>query len=462
MASLEVGIVGLPNSGKTSLFNALTESHAEVTSYAAVQASANVGIAAVPDERIAALAQAVSARAEVPATVQFSDVSGLVRGSGARDGGLGGEYLGHLRATDALAHVVRVFDDEAVSHPDGRIDPVADAEAVDFELLLSDQELVTRRRERTERAARVGEKSARDELVVLERLAAHLDEGLPARTLGAELPEGLDLLTTKPVIYVANVSEAGEPERVAALTAYATERGAEVVAVAARFEAELAELEDPADRTAFLADLGLDEPGMPRLARACFRTLGLITFFTAGPIEARAWPLREGASALEAAGKIHSDIARGFIRAEVIRWDDLVAVRLARRGPEARRPAGRGPRLHRDRRRRAQHPLQRLSGRAPGRARPLGAACYGDEDVERGRDEHVRQVRREDLELVRGADRPAHLADDAGDTARRRRHDHAVRVHARGSEDAPEPHLRLANAVRQRSRRWRRSRARRR
>ena len=267
----------------------------------------------------------MSAREEVPATVQFSDVAGLVRGSGTRDGGLGGEYLGHLRATHALAHVVRCFDDEAVSHPDGRIDPVADAEAVDFELLLSDQVLVTRRRERTERAARVGEKSAKDELVVLDRLAAHLDEGLPVRTLDVEVPEGLDLLTTKPVIYVANVSEAGEPERVAALTAYATEHGAEVVAVAARFEAELAELDDPDDRAAFLADLGLDEPGMPRLARACFRTLGLITFFTAGPMEARAWPVREGASAVEAAGKIHSDIARGFIRAEVIRWDDLVA-----------------------------------------------------------------------------------------------------------------------------------------
>ena len=149
----------------------------------------------------------------------------------------------------------------------------------------------------------MGEKSARDELAVLDRLAAHLDEGLPARTLDVEVPEGLDLLTTKPVIYVANVSEAGEPERVAALTAYATEHGAEVVAVAARFEAELAELEDPADRAAFLADLGLDEPGMPRLARACFRTLGLITFFTAGPMEARAWPVREGATARRGGGQ---------------------------------------------------------------------------------------------------------------------------------------------------------------
>ncbi len=361
MASLEVGIVGLPNSGKTSLFNALTESHAEITSYAAVQASANVGIAAVPDERIAALAQAVSAREQVPATVQFSDVAGLVRGSGTRDGGLGGEYLGHLRATHALAHVVRCFDDEAVSHPDGRIDPVADAEAVDFELLLSDQVLVTRRRERTERAARVGEKSARDELVVLDRLAAHLDEGLPVRTLDVEVPEGLDLLTTKPVIYVANVSEAGEPERVAALTAYATEHGAEVVAVAARFEAELAELEDPDDRAAFLADLGLDEPGMPRLARACFRTLG--------PDHVLHRRADGGARLARARGRLRrrggrQDPLRHRARVHPRRGDPLGRpgrVRIAHRGAEARRAARRGQGLRRGRRRRAEHPLQRLS-----------------------------------------------------------------------------------------------------
>ena len=188
------------------------------------------------------------------------------------------------------------------------------------------------------------------------------------------MPEGLDLLTTKPVIYVANVSEAGEPERVAALTAYATEHGAEVVAVAARFEAELAELEDPADRVAFLADLGLDEPGMPRLARACFRTLGLITFFTAGPMEARAWPVREGASAVEAAGKIHSDIARGFIRAEVIRWDDLVAAGSHTEAQKRGVQRGRGQGLRRRGRRRAQHPLQRLSA---GRRAPCASSATG-------------------------------------------------------------------------------------
>ena len=180
MASLEVGIVGLPNVGKTTLFNALTESGAAVTSFAAVKTSANVGVASVPDERIALLAAAVSAREQVPATVGFADVSGLVRGAGASDG-LGGEYLGHLRTTDALTHVVRCFEDEAVAHVDGRVDPVADAETVDLELLLADQALVERRRERVSKAARVGEKSARDDLATLERLMAHLDEGAPGQ-----------------------------------------------------------------------------------------------------------------------------------------------------------------------------------------------------------------------------------------------------------------------------------------
>jgi len=325
MASLEVGIVGLPNSGKTSLFNALTNAGAAVTAYAAVQASANVGVAAVPDERIDRLAEAVGSIERLPATIGFSDVAGLVRGAGGRDGGLGGEFLGHLRATDALAHVVRCFADETVAHPDGRIDPVADAETVDLELVLSDGSLIERRRERVDRAARTGDRDAKAEVEILAALAAHLDEGEPARTFAGELPADIDLLTVKPMVYVANVGEGGDEERVAALAAYAAGRGCEAIAVAARFEAELGELDDPDERAAFLADLGLDEPGMPRVARACYRTLGLLSFFTVGPKEARAWTVREGASAVEAAGKIHSDIARGFIRAEVIGWPDLVA-----------------------------------------------------------------------------------------------------------------------------------------
>jgi GTP-binding protein YchF len=325
VASLEVGIVGLPNAGKTSVFNALTGAGAEVTGYAATRTSANVGVAAVPDERIDRLAEAVSSRERIPATVGFSDVAGLVRGAGA-SAGLGGEFLGHLRATDALAHVVRTFRDESVFHPDGSVDPLRDAETVDLELLLADQSVLERRRERVAKAARVGEKGARDEMAVLDALAAHLDAGEPARTFAGELPGELDLLTSKPVVYVANVGEEGDAEDVAALAAYAAERGSEVVPVAARFEAELAEIDDPEERDAFLRDLGLKEPGMPRLARACYRVLGLISFFTAGPKETRAWTIRRGATAVEAAGKIHSDIARGFIRAEVIPWEELVAL----------------------------------------------------------------------------------------------------------------------------------------
>jgi GTP-binding protein YchF len=323
MASLEVGIVGLPNVGKTSVFNALTGAGAEITGYAATKTSANVGVAAVPDARLVELAAVASSREIIPTTVGFSDVAGLVRGAGSSDG-LGGEFLGHLRATDALAHVVRCFEDESVFHVEGRVDPVGDAETVDLELLLADGALVERRRQRVEKAARVGQKDARDELVLLERLSAHLDAGSPARTFGDELPADLDLLTSKPVVYVANVSESGDPEAVAALRGYAADHGSEVVPVAARFEAELAEIDDEEERAAFLQELGLDEPGMPRLARACYRTLGLISFFTVGPKEARAWTVREGASAVEAAGKIHSDIARGFIRAEVIGWRDLI------------------------------------------------------------------------------------------------------------------------------------------
>jgi GTP-binding protein YchF len=327
MASLEVGIVGLPNVGKTSVFNALTGAGAEITGYAATRTSANVGVAAVPDSRVPELADAVSSAEQIPATVGFADVSGLSRGAGASEG-LGGEFLGNLRATEALAHVVRCFDDETVFHPEGRVDPVADAETVDLELLLADAALVERRRERVARAARVGEAGARDELAALEALAAHLDGGEKARGF-AGVPEGLDLLTARPEIYVANVSEEGDAAAVAALTEYAAARGAEVVPVAARFEAELAEIDDPHERAEFLRDLGLEEPGMPRLARAAYRTLGLLSFFTAGPKETRAWTVAEGATAVEAAGRIHSDIARGFIRAEVIDWRDLVECRSA-------------------------------------------------------------------------------------------------------------------------------------
>jgi GTP-binding protein YchF len=322
MASLEIGIIGLPNVGKTSVFNALTNAGAEVTSYAATSFSKNVGIAAVPDARLDELAVLLSSRETIYATVQVSDVSGLARGSG-KGGGLGGEFLGTLRTVDALVHVVRTFPDEDVFHVDGRVDPLADAEAVDLELLLADHAIVERRIDRLAKAGRTGDKAAIAEGALLERLLAHLDGGEPARSFAEIIPTGIDLLTTKPLLFVANTSESGDPEAVAALRGYAGE--IEVVPVAAKFEAELAELDDPEERSAFLAEIGQSEPSMPRVARAAFRLLHLIQFFTIGPKEARAWPLRAGSSAVEAAGKIHSDIARGFIRAEVISTTDMLA-----------------------------------------------------------------------------------------------------------------------------------------
>jgi GTP-binding protein YchF len=324
VASLEIGIVGLPNVGKTSVFNALTNAGAEVTAYAATTSSANVGIALVPDARLDALAVVMGSRETLYATMQLSDVAGLVRGS-AKGGGLSGEFLGYLRAVDAIIHVVRTFPDEDVFHVDGRIDPVADAEAVDLELILADHAIVERRIEKQSRAARTGDKVAAAEVALLERLLAHLDGGVPARHFAEVIPAGIDLLSTKPVLYVANTSESGDADAVEALRAYTGD--IEVVPVAAKFEAELAELEDAEERDAFLAEIGQTEPSTPRVARGAFRLLHLIQFFTIGPKEARAWPLRAGSSAVEAAGKIHSDIARGFIRAEVISTDDMLEVK---------------------------------------------------------------------------------------------------------------------------------------
>ncbi len=322
MASLEIGIIGLPNVGKTTVFNALTGAGAEITAYAAQTASVNVGIAPVPDARLDALAVAMSSRETIYATMQVNDVSGLARGAG-RAGGLAGEFLGHLRACDALIHVVRTFPDADVFHVDGRVDAVADAEAVDLELIVADHAIVERAVERRSRAARTGDRDAAGEVEALELLVAHLDEGQPARTFAGPIPAGIDLLTSKPLLFVANTADSGDAAMVERLRSYADD--VEVVAIAAKFEAELSEIDDPADRAAFLSEIGQTEAGLPRVAAAAFRLLDLIQFFTIGPKEARSWPLRRGSSALEAAGKIHSDIARGFIRAEVISTEDMLA-----------------------------------------------------------------------------------------------------------------------------------------
>ena len=263
MASLEIGIVGLPNVGKTSVFNALTNAGAEVTAYAATQSSANIGVAPVPDARLDDLAEVAESRETIYATIQLSDVSGLVRG-GAKGGSLGGEFLGHLRATDAILHVVRTFGDADVFHVDGRVDPVADAEAVDLELILADHAIVERRIERLAKAARTGDKVAAAEADQLGRLLAHLDGGAARAAVRRGRAGGRRPAHRQAAGYVANTSEEGDAEAVAALREYAGD--ADVVPVAARFEADLAEMDDAEERAAFLAEIGQDEAGMPRVA----------------------------------------------------------------------------------------------------------------------------------------------------------------------------------------------------
>ncbi len=332
---LAVGIVGLPNVGKSTLFNALTRAQALAANYPFATIDKNVGVVPLEDERLYAL-QKVFAKGErfppvVPTHVEFVDIAGLVKGAHKGEG-LGNQFLAHIREVSAIAHVLRCFEDPDIVHVMGRVNPLEDAEVVEAELLLADLATLERRLERLRKEARA-RPEARPLLELAEGLYAHLAQGHPARTyppseeLMAFLKE-TPLLTAKPIIYVANVAEEDLPEGegnpwVQALKAKAQAEGATVVVVSARLEAELAELSKEEARE-LLKAYGLEESGLKRLARAGYRALGLITFFTAGEKEVRAWTLKEGATAQEAAGEIHSDMARGFIRAEVIPWDRLV------------------------------------------------------------------------------------------------------------------------------------------
>jgi GTP-binding protein YchF len=321
---VKVGIVGLPNAGKTTLFNALTRAAAEAAAYPFTTVEPNVAIVEVPDPRLAAVAEAVGASPQVPETIEFHDIAGLVRGASAGQG-LGNRFLAEIRETDAICHVVRAHGDQRIPHPAGRLDPVADAEAVDLELVLADLEQAQGRLERVRKQAGSGAKEAAAERDWLEHVVEALEKGQPARAVPAPaLAPATDLqaLSSKPVLYVANVDEGeGAP---AALVGHARRQGAGCIGVSARIEAELAEL--PADQAIEMrSELGLAESGLERLVRAAYELLDLVTFFTAHRgSEARARALRRGLSAWDAAGKVHTEIQAGFVRAEVIGWRELV------------------------------------------------------------------------------------------------------------------------------------------
>ena len=328
--SLQVGIVGLPNVGKSTLFNAVSAAGAEAANYPFATIEPNVGVVALPDPRLDRLGELANSAKIVPTSVEFLDIAGLVKGASAGEG-LGNQFLSHIREVDAVVHVVRCFADDDVVHVDGSVDPARDIEVISTELLLKDIETVDKRAERVFRTARTGDKDAQREHAVIERLQQHLGDGSPARTFTTgdeeetKVVRELFLLTSKPVLYAANVGEGDLPDGdagyVDVVRGIAKAEGAQVVVVSAEAEAQIAELELD-ERAEFLAELGLEQSGLDQLVTAAYRLLGLITFFTAGPKESRAWTVPTGTKAPRAAREIHSDIERGFIRAEVIAFTD--------------------------------------------------------------------------------------------------------------------------------------------
>lgn len=330
--SLSCGIVGLPNVGKSTLFNAITQAGAESANYPFCTIDPNVGVVEVPDGRLQQLAAIVNPKKIIPTAFEFVDIAGLVKGA-SKGEGLGNKFLAHIREVDAIVHVVRCFQDENITHVSGKVDPIGDIETINLELILADIETIEKRIERTRKNMKSGNKQFAAEVEVLERIKTALYEDKPARSVELSdeemlLIRELHFLTMKPVLFAANVSEdevgtADQNEYVQQVKAYAEKENSEVIAISAKVESEIAEL-DGEDKTMFLEELGIEESGLDRLIRAAYLLLGLQTYFTAGEQEVRAWTIREGTKAPQAAGVIHTDFEKGFIRAEVVSCEDLI------------------------------------------------------------------------------------------------------------------------------------------